>query len=226
MSAMVLKTILTQLQLQQLRAVLVPDIFASGAESASGHARRVKNNRQVTEHTHPVGAQCANTVAAALQASAVLRNLALPVRMTRPLFNLYEPGMSYGAHTDAALMDTPTGALRADLSMTIFLSEPSEYEGGELVSTDTDGTVRTIKLDAGDAVLYSAATFHEVRPVTRGRRLAGIVWIQSAVADPAKRDIFLEMDRARLALENGDTAEVRLRMILIRENLVRLWAQA
>ena len=222
---MVLKSILTPQLVLQLRTVLLPELFLAGAESAGGEARRAKNNRQLSAQTHPVGAECASLVSAALQASSVLRNLAVPARMTQPMFNLYEAGMSYGSHMDAAMMDTPAGPMRADLSMTIFLSEPSDYDGGELVSVSSDGTVRTIKLEAGDAVLYAAATLHEVRPVTRGSRLAGIVWIQSAVPDQGRRDVLMELDRARHALEGGDGVEVRQRLIVVRENLIRLWAQ-
>ena len=225
MSAMVLKDVLAPQLLLQLRALLAAELFSAGAESASGEARRVKNNQQLSERSNPVGAECADLVAAALQANLVLRNLAIPARMTRPLFNLYQAGMSYGAHSDAALMDSPGGPLRADLSMTIFLSAPSEYDGGELVSSAVDGTVRTVKLEAGDAVLYPAGTLHEVRPVTRGSRLASIVWIQSAVPEREQRDLLLELDRTRRALEDGNLAEVRQRMILVRENLVRLWAR-
>jgi len=146
--------------------------------------------------------------------------------MTPPMFNLYGEGMSYGHHADAALMDSGSGIpMRSDLSLTVFLSDPSEYDGGELVFSSVEGMTMTAKLEAGQAVLYPSNMLHEVKPVTRGARLASIVWVQSAIADEPRRNILLELDHVRQALERGDMAQTRERLVLVRENLIRLFAQ-
>ena len=221
----VLKSVLNAGQLKQLRAQLDPALFQPAQETAFGIARQAKRNLQLGPD-HAVGRSCAESVLQALQAHGPFLQAALPVRMTPPMFNLYAEGMSYGHHADAALMDSGSGIpMRSDLSLTVFLSDPSEYDGGELVFSSVEGMTMTAKLEAGQAVLYPSNMLHEVKPVTRGARLASIVWVQSAIADEPRRNILLELDHVRQALERGDMAQTRERLVLVRENLIRLFAQ-
>jgi PKHD-type hydroxylase len=147
--------------------------------------------------------------------------VALPSKIHRPLFSRYTPGMSYGTHMDNAMM----GEMRIDLSVTLFLSDPSDYDGGELVIDFSTGE-RAIKLPAGSAVLYATTALHRVVEVTRGQRLAMVTWIRSLVRDPAKREILLDLKTAhhQLAKQLGKTPEVDL-LSKTHTNLLRRWAE-
>ena len=219
----VLDSLLRPDQLTQLRSVLVPDVFTDSSHSAQGLARQVKNNLQLAP-THPLATQCASVVLGAIHANMAFRNFAVPVRITTPIFNWHAQGMHYGAHTDSALMDAGGLPMRSDYSMTVFLSNPSEYEGGELSFTSSDNLPVNAKLDAGHAVLYPSNTLHEVRPVTQGVRLACVLWVQSAIPQEPERNLLHELDRVRSALDAGQQDEARQRLVLVKENMTRLFA--
>ena len=220
----VFDSVLNAAQVRQLRGALLPERFSSGAATADGDALRVKNNLQFTS-THPKWAPCSDLVIGAVNACRPLIQHALPVRMTPPLFNLYGQGMHYGKHTDAALMSAGGLPLRTDYSMTIFLSSPDEYEGGELVFTSVESVPMAAKLEAGSAVVYPSNTLHEVRPVTRGQRFAAILWMQSALPSEMQRNVVQELDRVRILLDDNNVVDAKERLKLARENLVRLLAQ-
>ena len=208
----VFDSVLNAAQVRQLRGALLPERFSSGAATADGDALRVKNNLQFTS-THPKWAPCSDLVIGAVNACRPLIQHALPVRM------------HYGKHTDAALMSAGGLPLRTDYSMTIFLSSPDEYEGGELVFTSVESVPMAAKLEAGSAVVYPSNTLHEVRPVTRGQRFAAILWMQSALPSEIQRNVVQELDRVRSLLDDNNVVDAKERLKLARENLVRLLAQ-
>ena len=166
-------------------------------------------------------------ILAALQRSPLFISAALPLRIFPPLFNQYEGGQSFGSHVDNAIRQI-TGTsfrIRTDLSATLFLSQPDEYDGGELAVEDTYG-VHTVKLPAGHLVLYPSTSLHHVRPVTRGARIASFFWIQSLVRDDADRTLLFDLDTAiqRINAESPDhPAAVQLTGVY--HNLVRRWAE-
>ena len=164
-------------------------------------------------------------VSGALRRHAAFISAALPYRMTEPLFNRYAPGMRYGAHIDNAIM-FQTPPLRSDVSVTVFLSEPSEYDGGELVMEEI-GARRKLKLAAGAALLYPSTSLHRVEPVTRGARLAAVLWVQSLVRDAEQRRLLFELDRATQAVarRTADAPELAL-LGKTYHNLLRMWAGA
>ena len=152
---------------------------------------------------------------------------ALPLKIFPPLFNCYQGGQSFGVHVDNAIRQVPGTPVkvRTDLSMTLFLSEPDEYDGGELVIEDTYGA-HTVKLAAGDMVLYPSTSLHKVTAVTRGRRLASFFWLQSMVASDEKRSLLFDMDMAIQSLRQrvADSQEI-VQLTGVYHNLLRQWAQ-
>jgi PKHD-type hydroxylase len=166
-------------------------------------------------------------VLAALLANALYFSAALPLRTAHPLFNRYEGGEQYGLHVDGAVRSGPDGlpGIRTDLSATLFLSEPDEYEGGDLVIVDTYGS-HEVKLPAGDLILYPASSLHRVEPVTRGCRIASFFWVQSLVRHDRQRELLFELDQTiqRLRAKAGESDET-LSLTNHYHNLLRMWAQ-
>jgi PKHD-type hydroxylase len=203
--------------------------WADGRITAGYQSARAKNNRQLPE-TDPVARELSAAVLAALDRSPLFFAAALPRRVFTPLFNLYEAGNGFGDHIDNAVRyeQAPGRAgqpLRTDLSATLFLSGPEEYDGGELVIGATSGS-RRVKLPAGDMVLYSATTIHKVEAISRGRRLASFFWIQSMVRDDGKRALLFDLDVAIQKL-NQDHAEhpAAVELVGVYHNLLRRWAE-
>lgn len=161
--------------------------FSDGKLTARGHARDVKNNLQLSG---PESDALTSVVVPAFQRSKDFQAFALPRRMAAPIFSRYDPGMEYGAHIDNAIMH----GLRTDLSITLFLSRPETYDGGELVLHLNLGK-QEIKLDAGEAIVYPSTTVHHVAPVTRGARFAVVTWVQSIVRDERLRSILYDLNR-------------------------------
>lgn len=206
--------------LRALRALLASAQYADGATTAGWHARPVKHNEQAA---HDAAAQ---RVMQALSRHAQFNAVALPLRLRAPMFSRYRAGMSYGLHVDDALMG---GAhpLRTDIAITLFLSDPADYDGGELVIESAAGEPR-IKLPAGDAILYPANTLHRVAEVTRGERHAAVLWVQSHVRDPARREILYDLDQVRRSLweQAGQKRTPDFeRLAKTYSNLLRLWAE-
>ena len=193
---------------------------------ALDRAGRTQPNRPV----HPDGGgrghgRGRRVVQQALAGNATFLSAALPSAIYPPLFNRYEPGMSFGNHVDNALRYLPGGSrVRTDISATLFLSAPDEYDGGELSIEDTFGT-HSVKLPAGHMVVYPSTSLHRVEPVTRGERLASFFWVESMVRCPDQRRLLFDMDMNLLALRQrlGETAET-LALTGTYHNLLRLWA--
>jgi PKHD-type hydroxylase len=213
-------------QVAAARAQLASADWVDGRVTAGHQSSRVKHNLQLPED-HPAARGLGDMIVAALQRNPLFISAALPQRIFPPLFNQYEGGQSFGSHVDNAIRQV-TGTsfrIRTDLSATLFLSEPGEYDGGELAVEDTYG-VHTVKLPAGHMVLYPSSSLHHVRPVTRGARIASFFWIQSLVRGDAERTLLFDLDTAiqSVSAEAPDhPAAVQLTGVY--HNLLRRWAE-
>jgi PKHD-type hydroxylase len=199
--------------------------WVDGRVTAGHQSARVKDNLQLPED-HPASREVGDMILAALQRSPLFMAAALPLRVFPPLFNRYDGGRAFGNHVDHAIRQV-TGTphrLRTDLSATLFISEPSEYEGGELLVEDTYG-VHAVKLPAGHMVLYPATSLHRVSEVTRGCRVASFFWIQSMVRDDGERTLLFDLDSAiqRLSHDSPDHPSA-VQLTAIYHNLLRRWA--
>lgn len=217
--------VLTKDQVSHCRSVLQAAAWGDGRMTAGYQSAKVKDNRQLPEDL-PEAKALGDMILTALQGNAMFISAALPLRVFPPLFNRYEPGMSFGHHVDNAVRYLPGGGrVRTDISATLFLSEPGEYDGGELQMDDTYGAHKA-KLAAGDMVLYPATSLHRVTPITRGVRLAAFFWIQSMVRSDAQRALLYDLDAAigRVSKQmTDDPATVSL--VATYHNLLRMWAE-
>ena len=218
--------VLTPDQVADLRRRLADAQWVDGRATVGEQGARVKRNRQLDEFS-PTGQELGREVLKALLANPLYMSAALPLRHMPPLFNSYEGGEHYGLHVDGAIRSVPgtTLQMRTDLSCTLFLSGPEEYEGGELEIVDTYGT-HEVKLPAGDLVLYPSSSLHRVHPVTRGARVASFFWVQSLVRDTAQRQMLFELDQniQKLRARLGDVQEV-VGLTGHYHNLVRQWSR-
>ena len=219
--------VLTAEQVAQCRQVLDDADWVDGKVTAGYQSGRVKNNMQLPED-HPATEQLRNIVLGALERSPLFMTAALPLKVFPPLFNRYEGGQSFGNHVDNAIRQVPgTGhRVRTDLSATLFLASPAEYDGGELIVEDTYG-VHTVKLPAGHMILYPSTSLHNVRPVTRGARLASFFWIQSMVRDDGQRTLLFDLDMGiQRITEDAPDHPATVQLTGVYHNLLRRWADA
>ena len=218
--------VLTAEELAEIRRRLAGATWATGV-SAGVQARMVKDNQQLPDDS-PLLPELRAIVLRALNRSSLLLTAALPYKILPPNFNRYTPEFpSYGLHTDSTLRPLPDGSwLRTDVSATLFLSDPGEYDGGELTIEDIYGR-HQVKLQAGSLVVYPSGSIHEVTPVTRGERLACYMFMQSLVKDTESRRLLFEMDMALISLRhrygNDDVDLVRLTGLY--NNLLRRWSE-
>jgi PKHD-type hydroxylase len=217
--------VLGQDALAQIRQRLDAATWVDGRETAGAQGAKVKRNLQLREAA-PERAELGAMVLAALEGSALFFAAALPLKILPPRFNRYAGGGEYGFHVDGAVMRLAAGGhLRSDVSCTLFLNEPEEYEGGELVISDTYGE-HAVKLPAGDLILYPSSSLHRVTPVTRGERLASFFWVQSMVRDEGRRLLLFEMDSAIETLRTtGANEQAVLRLTGAYHNLLRQWTE-
>ena len=199
--------------------------WVDGRLTAGHQSARAKDNMQLPEN-HPIATELGNLIVASLEKSPLFMTAALPLKVFPPLFNRYQGGQSFGNHVDNAIRQvqgTPH-RVRTDLSATLFLSEPDDYDGGELVVEDVYG-LHQVKLAAGDLILYPASSLHHVRPVTRGSRVASFFWIQSMVRDDGERALLFDLDMAiqRLSTDLPTHSSV-LELTSLYHNLLRRWA--
>lgn len=198
--------------------------WSSGKRTAGPAARGVKENLQAN-NADPQVQELERFVVGALRRHPLFEIAARPSRISRLLFSRYEPGMTYGAHTDDALMGKGEDKLRTDLAFTIFLADGASYEGGELV-VDSPLGEQGIKLEAGDAFLYSAGSIHHVAPVTSGIRLAAVGWIQSFIPNLTQRETLFDLSVTRTRLAGAGVArEELLKLDKSIANLLRMWAR-
>ncbi|RJG11419.1 Fe2+-dependent dioxygenase [Massilia cavernae] len=218
--------VLTLEQVAAMRHALGRADWVDGRGTVGAQGAQVKQNRQLPENS-PVARDLGQAVLAALAANPLYFAAVLPLRTVPPLFNSYAGGEHYGAHVDGAVRQVAGSALplRTDVSCTLFLSDPEEYDGGELNVIDTYGE-HEVKLPAGDMIVYPSSSVHKVQPVTRGERVCSFFWVQSMVRADARRSMLLELDqniqslRARL----GDCAEL-VGLTSHYHNLLRQWAE-
>jgi len=217
--------VLTAEQVAHARHLLDTAKWVDGRVTAGHQSTQVKDNMQLPED-HPVARELGEMILEALQRNALFISAALPLRVFPPLFNRYCGGQSFGNHVDNAIRQIAGTHLliRTDLSATLFLGEPEEYDGGELVVEDTYG-VHSVKLPSGHMVLYPSTSLHHLRPVTRGTRVASFFWIQSMLRDDGDRTLLFDLDTAiqRLTVDMADhPAAVQLTAVY--HNLLRRWA--
>ena len=219
--------VLVREQVQACRTALEAADWVDGRVTAGEQSGLAKRNLQLAEDA-PEARRLGELVLKALGANPLFMSAALPRKVYPPLFNRYRQGMGFGDHIDNAIRVSPvTGArYRTDLSATLFLSDPGEYDGGEL--TIEDGSApRRVKLAAGDLALYAATTVHRVEPITRGERLACFFWVESMVGDEVQRALLHRLDRAIASIRTdvGDAHPGAIALTGAYHNLVRMWAQ-
>lgn len=212
--------VLTPDELARIRLLAGRALFEDGRKTASGLAREVKHNEQMASGDS-AGAEVANILTNALLKNNTLRVFAMPAAMQLPRLSRYAEGMNYGYHVDAAFMGDPL--VRTDVSVTLFISEPDGYDGGELIIDGAWGRF-SVKRPAGSLVAYPAHTLHQVTPVTRGERLVALTWIKSRVRGHDQREVLLDIEQLHtLMQEGGSNHDTLSRLAKIRENLHRMW---
>ena len=210
-------------QLSTVRKLLAQGRFVDGRLSAGMEARQVKHNEELASDAAMVN-QLNQIVMGSLVQNPLYQGAALPHRVAAPFYARYQPGMGYGDHIDDPVMGQGD-RYRTDLSITVFLNSPEDYEGGELVIRTGFGD-QTVKLPAGDAVMYPSGSLHQVDEVTRGERLVAVTWVQSLVRDPGQREVLFELYQAReQLLRDQPGAEATKRLSRAYINLVRMWAE-
>jgi PKHD-type hydroxylase len=218
---------LTAAQVQDLRAALqqAGDAWVDGRVSAGYQGAPVKFNQQIDERAE-VAAQAQRIVLEALERHPLFISAVLPNEVYPPMFNRYGEGMRFGAHVDGSVRIHPhTGRkLRTDVSATLFVSRPDEYDGGELQIEDQYG-LHSVKLAAGDMIVYPATSLHHVTPITRGTRLASFFWVQSLVRDDTQRALLFDLDNAIQRLNQTSADEgARRTLVGCYHNLMRQWS--
>ena len=218
--------VLNQQEIAHAKELLSQDIWIDGKVTAGHQSARTKDNLQLPED-HPVAKQLGEMVLSALGKAPLFIAGALPLKVFPPLFNKYQGGQSFGTHVDNAIRQVPGTPyqVRTDLSATLFISSPEDYEGGELVVEDTYGT-HAVKLPAGNMILYPATSLHLVKPVTRGARVASFFWIQSMVKDDGLRTLLFDLDLAIQRI-NKDVPEhpSTVQLTGVYHNLLRRFAE-
>ncbi len=218
--------ILSAQQVADIRKQLDTSDWIDGRASVGSQGAKVKQNRQLAEGS-PLALQLGRGIVSMLQRSPLFFSAALPHRILPPFFNSYEGGEHYGFHVDGAIRTAADSGqtVRTDLSATLFLCEPEDYDGGELVVADTYGE-HEVKLPAGDLILYPSTSLHQVLPVTRGARVCSFFWIQSMIRDDWKRAMLFEMDQniQKLRSQLGETPET-VSLTGQYHNLLRLWSE-
>ncbi|MDE1154927.1 MAG: Fe2+-dependent dioxygenase [Acidobacteriaceae bacterium] len=218
--------VLSPQEVREFREALDRSQWVDGKVTAGYQSARVKNNMQMPEN-HPVAVELGQKILHALQNNPVFVAAALPKKIFPPLFNMYQGGHSFGNHIDNSVRRiAATGEyIRTDLSMTLFLSAPEEYDGGELVVEDTYGS-HSVKLPAGHAILYPSTSLHHVRPVTRGARVSSFFWMQSMIRDDAQRSMLLNLDVAIQKLgQDLPNHPSLVDLTGVYHNLLRHWAE-
>jgi PKHD-type hydroxylase len=215
--------VLTGDQVALVQSQLSTATFVDGRLSAGLAARQVKQNEEASLAADELN-RLNNIVMGSLVQHPVYRQAALPLKVASPYYARYTEGMSYGDHVDDPIMQVDA-TYRSDVSITVFLNDPAEYDGGELVIRSTFGE-NAVKLTAGDAVMYPSSSVHHINPVTQGVRLVAVTWLQSLVRDAAKRELLYELNQARESLlESNPESEETRKIDRSYVNLVRMWGE-
>lgn len=215
--------VLSKDEVAQCRAVLDGLDWIDGNQTSGPLAASQKQNQQLSRDDAQAN-EVGKAIVERLLADPRFISAALPLKFYPPLFNRYQGGQAFGNHIDNAIRHTPDGMVRTDLSATLFLTEPEDYQGGELIIEDTYGS-HSVKLAAGALVLYPSTSLHRVEPVTRGARTSAFMWLQSMVRDEGQRRLLYELDGSIQRLAGGQHPEVTA-LTGIYHNLVRRWADS
>lgn len=218
--------VLNDTQIEHVKSILGSADWVDGNVTSGYQAAREKNNRQVAEGTK-AHQEAGEIILTSLARHQLFLSAALPLRIFPPLFNRYDSGQSFGTHVDNAVRNIPGTPLkiRTDISMTLFLNQPDEYDGGELCVEDTYG-VHKVKLPAGCMVLYPSTSLHYVTPVTRGSRICSFFWLQSMIRDDGKRTLLFDMDQAMAKISRDHPRHAGLVQLTgVYHNLIRQWAE-
>jgi PKHD-type hydroxylase len=226
-----IENVLTPEQVTQARQKLATAEWVDGRVTAGYQAQEVKRNAQIPE-TSPIAKELGDIILAGLARSPRFMSAALPLRVFPPMFNSYAGGQTFGTHVDTAIRQLATTGqrIRTDLSATLFLTPPSEYDGGELIVEDSYGE-KSVKLPAGDMVLYPATSLHRVEPVTRGNRVSSFFWIQSMIRQDAHRTLLFDLDASIQRLAGSDHAQSApikqssVQLTGVYHNLLRQWSE-
>jgi len=221
-----LPAVLSVDEVSKIRDLLERGAWVDGAETAGEQAAKAKRNLQIRDGSK-TAVEAGDIILRALARNPVFNSAALPMRVLPPMFNRYDVGMKFDDHVDGAIrMISGAGVrMRADVSSTLFLTPPEDYDGGELVVSDTYGSHK-IKLPAGDMILYPATSLHSVTPITRGSRWSSFFWTQSMVRDDGQRTLLYELDKAIMDVRSQLSDENRAAVALTSHyhNLLRRWA--
>jgi len=219
--------VLTAEEVGRIRAILEANEWVDGRATAGDQAAKAKFNLQIPEGSE-AGMQAGDIILRALGRNPTFTSAALPLRVLPPLFNRYDVGMTFHAHVDGAIRAMPHNGMRmrADVSTTLFLTPPEEYDGGELIIEDTYGS-HTVKLPAGDMVVYPSTSLHRVTPITRGSRWSSFFWTQSMIKDDGKRTMMYDLDTAIIEIRKRlpDTEPAVVALTSHYHNLLRRWVE-
>jgi len=216
--------ILNPLQIERVQSILKQSQFVDGKLSAGKHAERVKNNEELSQNDRMLN-ELNSIVMGSLVKNKDYQNAAFPHRIATAFFARYGSGMAYGDHIDDPIMGPAGASYRTDVSITVFLNNPEDYEGGELTINTSFGE-QQIKLPAGHAVMYPSGTLHRVAEVTKGERLVAVTWCQSMIRDPAKRELLYNLNQARESLmQKEPNCEETAKIDTTYINLVRMWSE-
>ncbi|MCO6416666.1 Fe2+-dependent dioxygenase [Siccirubricoccus sp. KC 17139] len=223
-----IRQVLTREEVAHCRRMLEAAAWVDGRQTAGEQSAKAKLNLQVPENG-PASRELGDLILRALGRTPLFSSAALPLRVYPPMFNRYDTGMKFGAHVDNAIRYVPGTngfRMRADVSSTLFLTDPEDYDGGELVVEDTYGT-HAVKLPAGDMVVYPATSLHRVNEITRGSRWGCFFWTQSMVKDDGQRAFLYDMDMAIIGLRQAlpDDHPSVLALTASYHNLLRRWAE-
>jgi PKHD-type hydroxylase len=227
----VIPQVFSKATVREIRTALDSAEWIDGKVTAGHQSAMAKFNSQISE-TDPVAKQVGELILQALGSNPLFRSATLPLQVFPPLFNRYASGQTFGTHVDNAIRSHgPTGGrIRTDISCTLFFSEPDEYDGGELVVEDTYGS-KSVKLPAGDMVVYPSTSLHHVTAVTRGARVSSFFWLQSMIRQDVQRTLLFDLDTAiqRLAgshhAEDEDAQSSSVQLTGVYHNLLRQWAE-
>jgi PKHD-type hydroxylase len=219
-----LPKVLDAAALGRVRQFMAESEFVDGKATAGNLNTGLKENEELDRRT-PGKREIDTMIIEILQKNMMFETAARPKKFTHPIYSRYRPGMHYGRHLDHPVMGKPGDRLRSDMSITIFVSEPVDYQGGELV-VETEYGPKDVKLPAGDAILYPTVYYHEVKPVTKGERLAAVMWIQSLVKDVGQRNLLYELATVAdwLHKQHPDSGPDK-QLVKVHQNLFRLWAE-
>jgi PKHD-type hydroxylase len=221
-----IEDVLSSDRLADCRALLAASNWEDGRASAGAQSASVKDNRQVAPERSHEGRRAQEIILRALSQKAQFLSAALPKTILPPMFNRYGVGQKFGVHVDNAIRVVPqTGEqMRADISATLFLSDPEDYDGGELIVETAFGS-QEIKLRAGDMVLYPSSSLHQVAPITRGERTGCFFWVQSMIRNESQRGMLFDIDQSiqDLSRETAPASPSLVRLTGVYHNLIRAW---